>query len=131
MGPPLDPPAPMNDGTMPPDGPPHCRCFANGQENESVCEGMQFGIDQCMDLGDKCHWGPGESEQCKMEEEMYRSTTPAGDFTNPAVDELFYENENPETGEHFDESGNPNGEMDPNFDANAEEYPVENYDTEG
>ena len=54
MGPP--PPPPMSEE--------HCRCFANGGENEPVCENQYFGIYECLDMGDKCHWGPGESTQC-------------------------------------------------------------------
>ena len=43
-----------------------CQCFANGQQNESFCEGHGWGINRCLDPknNDRCHWGPTEIAQC-------------------------------------------------------------------
>ena len=42
-----------------------CECFANGQENEAVCEeGARPTYDSCVNGDGKCHWGPGEDAAC-------------------------------------------------------------------
>merc|ERR1711918_217837 len=43
-----------------------CQCFANGAENEPVCEnGDRPDVQSCLNGDGKCHWGPGEDKQCQ------------------------------------------------------------------
>jgi hypothetical protein len=44
-----------------------CQCFANGAENEDFCEtgDMLYDVVSCV-ADDRCHWGPGEIEECGM-----------------------------------------------------------------
>ena len=43
-----------------------CQCFANGQQNETFCEGHGWDVIRCLDPKNKsrCHWGPTEYPQC-------------------------------------------------------------------
>lgn len=42
-----------------------CMCFANGVENEEYCESGDFtDAGACEDNNGRCHWGPGDVEEC-------------------------------------------------------------------
>jgi len=48
-----------------------CGCWANGGENEPMCEGHGLSIDACLSMDGRCHWGPGEVDQCAAEADAW------------------------------------------------------------
>lgn len=54
--------------------PASCQCFANGAENESFCEtgAMLYDVAGCVS-DTRCHWGPGEIEECGMMNSIFTS----------------------------------------------------------
>jgi len=43
-----------------------CRCYANTPEDEGYCENSNLDLESCVDVSNRCHWGPLEVEECAI-----------------------------------------------------------------